>query len=112
MGVARNATDDEIKSAYRKAARKCHPDKVAAEEKETAERKFKELNEAHEALTDPVKRRKHDRGGDMEDDDDDYGFFTPRAYQRHTQQRGGGRRYGGGGRDPFGTRGGGNNWSF
>jgi len=47
LGVRRNAVDTDIKKAFKKAALKCHPDKVQGEaEKEVAEKKFKEINEA------------------------------------------------------------------
>src|SRR5580693_5068883 len=61
LGVARNASDEDIKKAFRKLARKYHPD--VAKDKKTAEEKFKEINEAQEVLTDPVKRRKYDELG-------------------------------------------------
>ena len=61
LGVARNASDVEIKKAFRKLARKYHPD--VAKDKATAEEKFKEINEANEVLSDPEKRRKYDELG-------------------------------------------------
>jgi len=61
LGVARNASDAEIKKNFRKLARKYHPD--VAKDKSTAEEKFKELNEANEVLSDPEKRRKYDELG-------------------------------------------------
>src|SRR5580693_3888265 len=61
LGVARNASDAEIKKAFRKLARKYHPD--VAKDKATAEEKFKEINEANEVLSDPEKRRKYDELG-------------------------------------------------
>jgi curved DNA-binding protein len=61
LGVARNASDVEIKKAFRTLARKYHPD--VAKDKATAEDKFKELNEANEVLSDPEKRRKYDELG-------------------------------------------------
>ena len=61
LGVDRNATEKEIKRAYRKLARKFHPD-VNPGDKE-AEEKFKEINEAHEVLSDPDKRTKYDQLG-------------------------------------------------
>jgi curved DNA-binding protein len=61
LGITRAATDDDIKTAFRKLARKYHPD--VAKDKRTAEEKFKEINEAHEVLSDPVKHRKYDELG-------------------------------------------------
>ena len=60
MGVARDATQDEIKRAYRKLARKFHPDVSKAAD---AERRFKELGEAYEVLKDPEKRAAYDQLG-------------------------------------------------
>jgi curved DNA-binding protein len=61
LGVARNASDAEIKKAFRTLARKYHPD--VAKDKTTAEEKFKEINEANEVLSDPEKRQKYDELG-------------------------------------------------
>jgi curved DNA-binding protein len=61
LGVSRDASADDIKKAFRKLARQYHPD--IAKDKKTAEAKFKEINEAHEVLSDPVKRRKYDELG-------------------------------------------------
>lgn len=61
LGVPRDASQDDIKKAFRKLARKHHPD-VAADKK-AAEAKFKEINEANEVLGDPEKRRKYDQLG-------------------------------------------------
>jgi len=63
LGVARNATDAEIKQAFRALARQYHPDVTKDKDKTTAERKFKEVNEANEVLSDPEKRRKYDELG-------------------------------------------------
>ncbi len=62
LGVDRNATEDEIKKAYRKLAMKYHPDRNPGKEKE-ANQKFKQLNEAYEVLGDPEKRKQYDRFG-------------------------------------------------
>ena len=61
LGVSKTATQDEIKSAFRKLARKYHPD--TATDKKSAEEKFKEINEAYEVLSDPEKRKKYDAYG-------------------------------------------------
>jgi DnaJ-class molecular chaperone len=61
LGVARTASGDEIKKAYRKLARKYHPD-VNPKDK-TAEEKFKEINEAYEVLSDQEKRNRYDQLG-------------------------------------------------
>jgi curved DNA-binding protein len=61
LGVSRKASQDEIKKAYRKLAVKYHPDKNP-DDKET-ENRFKEINEAHEVLKDPEKRKKYDQLG-------------------------------------------------
>jgi curved DNA-binding protein len=61
LGVPKTATDEEIRSAFRKLARKYHPD--VAKDKKVAEEKFKEINEAYEVLSDPEKRKKYDQLG-------------------------------------------------
>ncbi len=63
LGVSKTATADEIKSAFRKLARKHHPDVAKAKEKAAAEEKFKTINEAYEVLSDPEKRAKYDQLG-------------------------------------------------
>lgn len=61
LGVPRTASEEEIKKAFRGLARKHHPD--VAKDKRAAEERFKEINEAYEVLSDPVKRRKYDQFG-------------------------------------------------
>jgi curved DNA-binding protein len=61
LGVSRDATTDDIKKAFRKLARKHHPD--VATDKKSAEAKFKEINEANEVLSDPEKRKRYDQLG-------------------------------------------------
>ena len=62
LGVDKNATQDDIKKAYRTQVKKCHPD-LHPGDKDAAE-KFKELNEAHEVLSDEKKRKNYDTFGD------------------------------------------------
>ena len=61
LGINKNATTDDIKSAYRKLARKHHPD-LNPNDKE-AHKKFQQINEANEVLSDPEKRKKYDQYG-------------------------------------------------
>src|SRR6266700_436997 len=61
IGVARNASEAEIKKAFRKLAREHHPD--VAKDKKRAEEKFKEINEAYEVLGDAEKRKRYDELG-------------------------------------------------
>ncbi|MCI1192041.1 molecular chaperone DnaJ [Calidifontimicrobium sp. SYSU G02091] len=63
LGVARNASDDDIKKAYRKLAMKYHPDRNQGDEAKKAEEKFKEAKEAYEMLSDPQKRAAYDQFG-------------------------------------------------
>ncbi len=62
LGVSKTATDDEIKKAYRKLAKQYHPD-ANPNNKEEAEAKFKEVNEAYEVLSNPQKRSMYDQFG-------------------------------------------------
>lgn len=92
LGVARDASDADIKKAFRKLARQYHPD--VAENKKAAEEKFKEINEAYEVLSDPQKREKYDQLGSRWKEG--AGFEPPPGWQS----------YGGRGTRPAGTSGG------
>ena len=70
LGVDKNATEAEIKKAYRKMARKYHPD-LNPNDKE-AEQKFKQLNEANEVLSNPEFRKKYDKYGEHWKDGEAY----------------------------------------
>src|SRR3954462_3668316 len=61
LGVEKNASEEDIKKAYRKMARKLHPD-LNPNDKE-AHKKFQQVNEANEVLSDPEKRKKYDKYG-------------------------------------------------
>lgn len=62
LGVAKDATEEQIRKAYKKLALRWHPDKNPDNKKE-AEEKFKEINEAYSVLSDPQKRNEYDNGG-------------------------------------------------
>lgn len=62
LGISRNATDRDIKQAYRRLARQYHPDVNPGNK--SAEARFKEINEAYEVVSDPEKRKKYDQYGD------------------------------------------------
>ena len=80
LGVEKTATDEELKKAYRRLAKKYHPD-ANPDNKKEAEIKFKEVNEAYENLSDPQKRKMYDQ----------FGFDGPQGF--------------GGGQGPFGQGG-------
>jgi curved DNA-binding protein len=85
LGIARTAKEKDIKAAYRKLARKHHPD--VNPDNKAAELKFKELNEANEVLSDPEKRKKYDKYGEHWKN----GAAHEKAQrQQHTQYQGGG----------------------
>ena len=97
LGVPRTATQDEIKAAYRKLARKYHPD---VSKEKGAEAKFKDVNEANEVLKDPEKRAAYDRMGSNWKAGQD--FQPPPGWDAGFEFRGGdGGGFSGGG-SPFG----------
>lgn len=61
LGLSRGASEQDVKSAFRRLAKDCHPDRNSGDK--SAEQKFKELNEAYEVLKDPQKRGAYDRMG-------------------------------------------------
>ena len=61
LGLEKGASEDQIKSAFRKMAMKYHPDRNPGDK--SAEEKFKEINEAYSVLSDPDKKEKYDRFG-------------------------------------------------
>ncbi|MBB6370782.1 DnaJ C-terminal domain-containing protein [Chryseobacterium shigense] len=89
LGVDKSATQDDIKKAYRKQARKLHPD-LNPDDKES-ERKFKELNEANEVLSNPENRTKYDKYGENWKHGEEY--EKAQQQQRQYQQQ----NYSGGG---------------
>lgn len=87
LGLSKSATQDEIKKAYRKLARENHPD--VHKDNPDANKKFQQINEANEVLSDPEKRKKYDKyGKDWQHGD---------AYEKARQQQYGGGPFGGGG---------------
>ncbi len=89
LGVPKNASAEDIKKAYRKLARKLHPD-VNPNDKE-AHKKFQQINEANEVLSDPEKRKKYDQYGENWKHADQY----EKARQQQGQQGFGGGGFGG-----------------
>jgi len=81
LGVPRNASDEEIKKAYRKLAMQYHPDRNLGKEK-WANEKFKEINEAYGVLGDPQKRRQYDQFGTVGNVGDIFGSpFTRTTFE-------------------------------
>lgn len=82
LAIPRTASQDDIKKAFRKLARQFHPDLHSGSKKAEMEKKFKELNAAHEVLSDPETRKKYDRYG--------HRWQEAEAYEKARQQAGGG----------------------
>jgi curved DNA-binding protein len=98
LGIDKNASTEDIRKAYRKLARKYHPD-VNPDNKE-AHKKFQEINEANEVLSDPEKRKKYDQYGKD--------WKHAEEFEKAKQQRGGQRQYSqGDGESYYGDFGGG-----
>jgi curved DNA-binding protein len=85
LGISKNATDEEIKKAYRKLARKLHPD-INPNDKE-AHAKFQQLNEANAVLSDPEKRKKYDKYGKDWEHGEEYEKYQQQQRQHNNQQQ-------------------------
>jgi molecular chaperone DnaJ len=110
LGVPKNASEDEIKKAYRKLAMKYHPDRNQGDAGAAAEAKFKEAKEAYEMLSDGQKRAAYDQYGHAGVDPNMRGGMGPEGFGGFAEAfgdifgdvfGGGGRRAGGGGRQVF-----------
>jgi curved DNA-binding protein len=89
LGVPRNASDEEIKKAYRKLAMQYHPDRNPGKEK-WANEKFKEINEAYGVLGDPQKRKQYDQFGTVGNIGDIFGSpFTTTTFEEMMKDFGG-----------------------
>ncbi|WP_293914455.1 MULTISPECIES: J domain-containing protein [unclassified Sphingobacterium] len=93
LGLDKSASQDDIKKAYRKLARKYHPDLNPNDE--TAKQKFQEINEANEVLTDPEKRKKYDQYGENWKHGEEY----EKAQQQYRRSSGAGNPFAGGASD-------------
>uniref|UniRef100_A0AAY5K6J7 DnaJ homolog subfamily C member 7 n=1 Tax=Esox lucius TaxID=8010 RepID=A0AAY5K6J7_ESOLU len=96
LGVDKNATEDEIKKAYRKRALMHHPDRhssASAEVQKEEEKKFKEVGEAFTVLSDPKKKSRYDSGQDLEDDAGNMGDFDANNIFKAFFGGGGGQGY-------------------
>jgi len=100
LGVQRNASSEDIKKAYRKLAREHHPDMVKESDKAAAEKRFKEINEAYQVLSDPQKRKMFDQFGHVGE-----GFSGAQGGQwgpfTYTYSSSGGNPFGSSDFDPF-----------
>ncbi len=100
LGIPRTASADDIKKAFRRLARQYHPDLHSGQKKAEMEKKFKELNEAQEVLSDPEKRKKYDQFGTEWEQAQAHqkarqqarsqGFTGPWDFEQESGSRGGG----------------------
>ncbi|MFC1927744.1 DnaJ domain-containing protein [Chloroflexota bacterium] len=89
LGISRNASDTDIKKAYRKLAMQYHPDRNAGKEK-WANEKFKEINEAYGVLGDPQKRKQYDQFGTVGNIGDIFGSpYTATTFEEMMKDFGG-----------------------
>ncbi|HCN82891.1 MAG TPA: molecular chaperone DnaJ, partial [Sphingobacteriaceae bacterium] len=86
LELDKNASESDIKKAYRKLARKYHPDLNPKDE--TAKKKFQQINEANEVLSDPEKRKKYDKFGKDWKHADEMGQQPQQQYSRNTNSGG------------------------
>jgi len=84
LGVPKNASEKDIKNAYRKLARKYHPDLNPNDAE--ANKKFQQLNEANEVLSDPEKRKKYDQYGENWQHGEEYAQYERQQQQRRQQE--------------------------
>ncbi len=104
LGVARDASAEDVKKAYRKLALRWHPDRhPEGEERQRAEETFKRVSEAYEVLSDPEKRARYDRFGESWQHGQE---FTPPAGARRMSREEFERAFGGGGGGGGGSAGG------
>jgi curved DNA-binding protein len=90
LGIPKTASEDDIKKAYRKLARKLHPDLNPNDQE--ANKKFQQINEANEVLSDPEKRKKYDTYGENWEHGEEY----EKARQAQERSRGGAQSFSGG----------------
>ena len=91
LGVSKDASADDIKSAFRKLAMKYHPDRQSGKsdaEKKEAEDKFKEINEAYDTLSDPEKRQQYDNPSPFGGMGGGFGDFGPGESRQWTDENG------------------------
>ncbi|MDB5130621.1 MAG: cbpA [Mucilaginibacter sp.] len=90
LGIHKTASDKDIKNAYRKLARKYHPDLNPNDTE--ANKKFQQLNEANEVLSDPEKRKKYDKYGENWERGEEYEKYTQQQQQSRPQGNYGGQQ--------------------